>query len=201
MQNWIISLMGQYGYLGVFLLITLENVFPPIPSEVILALGGFMTTYTNLTVLGVIIAATVGSVFGAMILYGIGYLIDVDKLERIVGRFGYLLGLKVADVHRAGSWFQRYGYWTVFFCRMVPVIRSLISIPAGMSQMKFPLFLVYTIAGTLIWNTILVQAGAFLGASWEDIIKFMNTYSYATYTVLGLGILAFIIFRLMKKKS
>ncbi|MGI6678507.1 MAG: DedA family protein [Dehalobacterium sp.] len=201
MQNWIIDLMGQYGYLGVFLLITLENVFPPIPSEVILALGGFMTTYTNLSILGVIISATLGSVFGAMILYGIGYLIDINRLERIVVRYGRYLGLKVADVYRADSWFQRYGYWTVFFCRMIPVIRSLISIPAGLSQMRFPIFLIFTTAGTIIWNTLLVQTGAFLGASWEDIIKVMDTYSNITYTVLGVGILAFLLSRVMKRRS
>ena len=144
MENWITQFMEQYGYIGVFLMIALENVFPPIPSELILPFGGFMTTQpTGMTVPGVVIAATAGSVVGAVILYGIGLLLDVERLEKIIDRWGHILRITKEDIHKADAWFDKYGIWTVLFCRMVPLIRSLISIPAGMSNMKFSLFIIF----------------------------------------------------------
>lgn len=200
MQNWITDIMEQLGYLGIFLMIALENVFPPIPSEVILSFGGFMTTKTDLTVPGVVAAATIGSVVGAVVLYGIGLLLDVERLEKIVDRWGHILRVTKADIHRADAWFDKYGYWTVFFCRMVPLIRSLISIPAGMSNMKFGLFLLFTTAGTLIWNIILVSLGAALGESWEDILHFMEIYSNIAYALIAVGIVVFVILFIRKKR-
>lgn len=201
MENWITEFMGQYGYLSVFLLIMIENIFPPIPSEIILTFGGFMTTYLEMTIFGVIVVATLGSVAGAIILYGVGKLFHIERLEKVIGRFGHILRVKVEDIHKADSWFNRYGYLTVFFCRMVPLIRSLISIPAGMSDMKFGFFLLYTTAGTLIWNTILVCTGALLGENWENILGFMDLYSNITYAILGVAGIAFIIYWVTKKKS
>lgn len=201
MENWITSFMEQFGYWGIFLLIALENVFPPIPSEVILTFGGFMTTHTNLTVLGVIVVATMGSILGAVILYGIGYLINVDRLEAIIDRYGKYLRVKKEDIRKADAWFERYGYWTVFFCRMVPLIRSLISIPAGMAKMKFGLFLLYTTVGTLIWNVILVSVGAALGDNWEQFVEFMDVYSNIAYAVIGLGIVVALYFWIRSRKK
>ncbi|MGD7045167.1 DedA family protein [Jeotgalibacillus proteolyticus] len=201
MQEWIMSFMEQYGYFGIFLMIALENLFPPIPSEVILPFGGFMTTTTDLTVTGVIIASTAGSVAGAVILYGIGLLVDVERLEKIIERYGNILRVKKEDLHRADAWFDRYGVWTVFFCRMVPLIRSLISIPAGMSNMPFVLFLIFTTLGTIIWNTILVVVGAQLGDSWEEILGFMDVYSTIAYTVLGVSAVLFILWYSKKRKK
>ena len=179
--------MGQFGYFGVFLLIMIENVFPPIPSEVILTFGGFMTTYSEMTRTGVIIAATAGSVVGAMILYSIGLLIDVSRLEKIVDRWGHLLRLTRKDIHQADAWFDKYGPWTVLFCRLVPLIRSLISIPAGMSNMNFPLFLLLTTVGSLIWNAALVSVGAAVGDNWESIVHYMDIYSNIAYVLIGMS--------------
>ena len=176
--------MSEFGYLGVLLLIMLENIFPPIPSEVILTFGGFMTTYSDMTRLGVIIAATVGSVVGAMILYSIGLFIDVKRLEKIVDRWGGFLRLTRNDIHRADAWFDKYGPWTVFFCRLVPLIRSLISIPAGMSNMNFPLFILLTTLGSLVWNTILVSLGVAVGDNWASIVTYMDIYSNIAYAIL-----------------
>ena len=176
--------MSEFGYFGVLLLIMLENVFPPIPSEVILTFGGFMTTYSDMTSLGVIIAATVGSVVGAMILYSIGLFIDVKRLEKIVDRWGGFLRLTRNDIHRADAWFDKYGPWTVFFCRLVPLIRSLISIPAGMSNMNFPLFILLTTLGSLVWNTILVSLGVAVGDNWASIVTYMDIYSNIAYAIL-----------------
>lgn len=185
MQNWITSFMEQFGYVGIALIIALENVFPPIPSEIVLPFGGFMTTNSSLTIIGVIIAATIGSVLGAVILYGVGRLLDVERLEKIIDRWGHILRIKKEDVHRADAWFDKYGYWTVLFCRMIPLVRSLISIPAGMSNMKFGLFLLFTTIGTVIWNSILVIIGAMLGNNWHRITEFMNIYSSVAYVIIA----------------
>ncbi|HZG70002.1 MAG TPA: DedA family protein [Chondromyces sp.] len=200
MESWIIKLMEEYGYLGVFLLIALENLFPPIPSEVILTFGGFMTHSTDLSVTGVIIASTTGSVAGAVILYGVGLLLDVERLEKIVDRYGHILRLTRKDIHRADAWFDKYGIWTVFLCRMVPLIRSLISVPAGMSNMNFLLFLVFTTLGTLIWNTVLVNVGAAFGESWHVIVEYMDIYSTVVYAILAiLAVLAFVWYMRLRK--
>ena len=201
MENWITQFMEQYGYLGVFLMIALENVFPPIPSEIILPFGGFMTTYTSMTVPGVVIASTAGSVVGAVILYGIGLLLDVERLEKIIDRFGHILRVTKEDVHKADAWFDKYGIWTVLFCRMVPLIRSLISIPAGMSNMKFWLFIAFTTVGTLIWNIILVSVGAALGDNWDRITEFMDVYSNIAYAIIGIGIIIFLVYFFNKKRK
>lgn len=201
MENWLTDIMSEFGYIGVMFLIAIENIFPPIPSEVILTFGGFMTTSTHLTVMGVILAATAGSVIGAIVLFVIGLQLDVERLEKIVERWGHVLRLTTDDIHRADHWFDRYGPWTVFFCRFIPLIRSLISIPAGMSNMNVGLFLLLTTIGTFIWNTILVYLGATLGASWEVIVEFMDVYSKIVYvTLVILFILLLILFIKSRRK-
>ncbi|KON88140.1 alkaline phosphatase [Sporosarcina globispora] len=192
MEGWITSVMEQFGYLGIFLLIMLENVFPPIPSEVILTFGGYMTTHTNLTVVGVVVASTIGSVAGGIVLYSIGLQIDVDKLEKIIERWGHILKLSKKDVHKANKWFSKYGVWTVFFCRFIPLIRSLISLPAGMAHMNVWTFLVLTTLGTLVWNVVLVNVGAAVAGSWENIVGYMDIYSNVVYLILALLFLIFV---------
>ncbi|OMP68337.1 DedA family protein [Domibacillus epiphyticus] len=199
MENWITETMSTYGYMGIFLLIALENIFPPIPSEVILTFGGFMTTNTAMSVIGVIAVSTIGSVAGAVILYGIGLLVNVNRLEKVVEKWGHILRVSKEDIRRADAWFDKYGVWTVFFCRLIPLIRSLISIPAGMSHMNFWAFLLLTTAGTLIWNTILVNLGAAVGSSWEDIVGYMDIYSNVVYILLVLFFTVFVALFLKKK--
>lgn len=189
MEQWITDIMSDYGYIGIFLLIMLENVFPPIPSEVILTVGGFMTTTTDMTILGVILASTAGSVVGAVILYGIGLLVDVERLERIVEKYGSWLRVKKSDIHRADRWFDKYGIWTIFFGRLIPLVRSLISIPAGMSNMKLWLFLTFTTIGTLLWNTVLVFVGEAVGDNREAILKQLDIYSNVVYAIIALFVI------------
>mgnify|MGYP001318804227 CR=1 FL=1 len=200
MENWITNIMEQFGYWGILFLIALENIFPPIPSEVILTFGGFMTTKTDLTVSGVILFATLGSVGGAIILYGVGLLIDVERLEKIVDKWGHILRLTKEDIHKADAWFDKYGVWTVFFCRLIPLIRSLISIPAGMSNMNFWLFLLFTTLGTLIWNILLVNIGAAVGASWETIVHYMDIYSNIVYVLLAILFIAVVVLYIRKRR-
>jgi len=200
MQALIISMMNKFGYLGILLLIAIENVFPPIPSEVILGFGGFMTTYTKLNIVGVIIFATLGSVIGAIILYLIGKILNRERLAKIVrGKIGKILFLKEEDIEKAYGWFDKRGYKTVFFCRFVPIVRSLISIPAGMSEMKMPKFLAYTTIGSLIWNTVLVCIGATLGDNWEKLVLVMDEYSTIAL-VLIIILFIVIVFMFYKNK-
>ncbi|WP_326974755.1 DedA family protein [Caproicibacter sp. BJN0012] len=188
--------MNQYGYVGIALLIAVENIFPPIPSELILTFGGFMTTYTSMSLWAVTLSATVGSVVGAIVLYGVGRLLPAEKLDRFLGsRWGHLLGLKEGDLKRADNWFNQRGASTVFFCRFIPLVRSLISVPAGLARMHGGRFLFYTAVGSAIWNVILVTLGAFAGAGWERISQSVNLYSYAALalmTVLGVGLIIWI---------
>jgi len=202
-ENWITEFMSEFGYFGVLLLIMLENIFPPIPSEVILTFGGFMTTYSVMTPIGVITAATVGSVVGAMVLYSIGLLVDVKRMEKIVDRWGGFLRLTRKDIRHADAWFDKYGPWTVLFCRLIPLIRSLISIPAGMSGMNFPLFVLLTTIGSLVWNIILVSLGVAVGDNWESIVKYMDVYSNIAYVLLVMSGIAAVIWyiRFRRKRA
>ncbi|WP_271005561.1 DedA family protein [Listeria seeligeri] len=193
METWITSIMADFGYIGIFLLIMVENLFPPIPSEIILTFGGFMTTVSSLNVVMVIIVATLGSVVGAILLYKVASYFGKERLTKIVLKYGRILRLKESDIERAENFFLKYGSWAVFLCRMIPLIRSLISIPAGMTQMKMSRFLVLTTAGSLLWNTVLIGLGAFLSESWNEIVVFMDSFSTIIYgiiaviVVVGLG--------------
>lgn len=190
MQQLIVEVMNSFGYIGIFVLILVENLFPPIPSEVILTFGGFMTTYTAMNVPGVIAASTLGSVLGAIILYYVGRLIPKDMLKNMLeGKIGKSLHFEKDDVQDAEGWFDTKGKSTVFFCRCVPIIRSLISIPAGMARMKMVPFLILTFAGSLVWNTVLVAAGAAAGASWGKILEILDTYSNVTIVAVGIAAL------------
>ena len=195
MQNWIITIMNRFGYLGVAGLIGLENIFPPIPSEVILTFGGFMTTCTDLTFTGVVVSSTIGSLIGAILLYGIGWILSYDKLCRILsGKTGQILHLYPEDIDKAVSWFDKRGNYTVFFCRFIPIVRSLISIPAGCAKMKMLPFLLLTTAGSFIWNTVLVYLGALAGKSWSKIAGYMDTYSTIVLIILIIAVLSALYF-------
>ena len=206
MENIIIDLMEQFGYLGVFLLIALENIFPPIPSELILTFGGFMTTYTSLNIAFMIFFATLGALAGAIVLYYVGKIFNKERLTRIVsGKIGKVLRLKTEDIEKADHWFDTKGHITVFFCRFIPIVRSLISIPAGMSEMPMKKFLLYSAAGTLIWNTVLVTLGSIMGKNWKNIVSFMNQYSHIALIILVILFIAAVIYfyskRIKKKTS
>ena len=200
MENWITDFMSDYGYLGIFFLIAVENLFPPIPSEVILTFGGFMTTFSELSIPGVVLFATLGSTAGAVVLYLIGYILNESRVRSLVERWGKYVRLTTADVDKAYGWFNKYGLWTVFLCRLVPLLRSLISIPAGSSRMNFPIFMLLTIIGSLIWNTILVTIGAAVGNSWEIIVEYMDVYSNIVYAAIAIGMLA-VVFYLISRKN
>jgi len=185
MREWIIAVMNAWGYGGIVFLIAIENVFPPIPSEVILTFGGFMTTCTDMRLWWVVVAATVGSLLGAVILYGAGRLLGADKVMTILdGKVGKLVHFQRADVESAMTWFEEKGAPAVLLCRCVPIVRSVISIPAGMAKMPFLPFLMLTAVGSFAWNTVLIYLGSLAGNSWEKIAASLGTYSDVVMLVL-----------------
>ena len=202
MEEFVISIMNQFGYFGIFFLIFIENIFPPIPSEVVLLFGGFMTTYSKLNLFGMVIFSTLGSTVGAIVLYYIGKILNKERLKKLVsGKIGKILRLKASDIEKADKWFDTKGNKTVFFCRFIPVVRSLISIPAGMSEMIMSKFLIYTITGSLIWNTVLLFVGSKVGENWKKIEQMMSQYSHIILIILIIAFIGFVIYHFSKKKK
>lgn len=199
MKTLIITIINQYGYLGIFLLIAFENIFPPIPSELILTFGGFATTISHLELWLVVLFSTLGSVIGAIVLYFVGRLLSPQRLAHIVeSKLGKRLGLKRKHIEASESWFQKHGYKTVFFCRFVPILRSLISIPAGSQKMSFPVFLLLTTIGTAIWNFVLVYLGQVAGSAWESIAMYIDLYGLLIAIIL-ISAASFFTLRYIKK--
>lgn len=202
MEEIIINLIEQFGYFGVFFLIAVENIFPPIPSEIILTFSGFMTNHTSLNIVFIIIFATLGSLLGAIILYYIGKILNKERLIRIVsGKTGKVLRIKPSDIEKADYWFNDKGNITVFCCRFIPIVRSLISIPAGMSKMNMNKFLLYTFAGSVLWNTVLVILGSIMGENWTSIVLFMNNYSKIVLIILIILFIIIVSYFYKKRKK
>lgn len=200
MQKFIINIMNNYGYLGVFLLILIENIFPPIPSEVILLFGGFMTTYTSLNVLGMTMSSILGSVLGALILYKIGTIFNKDTLKKLIHtRLGKFLRINDKEIDSSFNYFQTKGEKTIFFCRFIPLIRSLISVPAGINKMNITKFMIYTTLGSLIWNVVLITLGHIVGNNWKSILKIFDLYSIYAVVIIFI-ILIILIIKFYKKK-
>lgn len=190
MQDLFFSFISQFGYLAIGALIFIENVFPPIPSEVILPLGGFFTTTTDMVLPLVIVSATVGSVLGAYILYGVGWVLSRERLMRFFDTKPMrLLGFKGDDIASAIDWFDRKGQATVLICRCIPVVRSLISIPAGTARMNPVKFTLFTLVGSAVWNTVLCSLGAAAGSAWETVSEQASWVSdVVTYIIIAIVI-------------
>ncbi|MEV3981883.1 DedA family protein [Nonomuraea sp. NPDC049758] len=188
MTDWLIALMENLGAFGAGLAIMLENLFPPLPSEVILPLSGFTASQGELDLLDVLVCTTLGSVVGALALYGVGALLGRERTLAIAAKLPLV---KVTDIEKTEAWFLRHGRKTVFFGRMIPIFRSLISVPAGVERMPLVTFTLLTTAGSAIWNTIFVLAGYFLGENWSLVEAYVGI---GTYVVIGLVVLAIAVF-------
>jgi membrane protein DedA with SNARE-associated domain len=166
----------KLGYFGIAFLMFFENIFPPIPSEPVMLFAGFLVQQKQLTLIGVLLAGTIGSLIGAYALYFLGAWADDHLLRKFLNRFGRYISVSTQDLDRTISIFDRYGQSLILFGRIIPVVRSLISIPAGISHMNLRLFTLYTLIGTLIWNFSLGYAGMFVGANWVDILEIIDRY-------------------------
>lgn len=195
-----IELINNYGYIGIMMLIFIENVFPPIPSEVVLVFGGFLTTQVSMSAPLVILFSTIGSVMGAAVLYAVGRLLSRERIKKLLsGRLGQTIRLKPEDVTKAEHWFKKYEYKAVLVCRCIPLVRSLISVPAGIARMRLTPFFLLTVAGTAVWNTILVYAGRFAGNAWEQSLKYIGWYS-SLAIVLVLLVAAYIFIKYLDRR-
>lgn len=197
-MEWILVLMDRLGLLGVMFLMFLENVFPPIPSELIMSAAGFAVYEGRLGFVAVVLAGMMGSVLGALPLYYLGTVFDETRLTKLVARYGKYVLVTPNDVKNAKAWFDKYGYWVIFFGRMVPAIRSLISIPAGMAKMPLLPFLLLTALGSLIWSALLAYAGYTLGANYEAVETFIAPISKGVVAVVLLIVSVIAFFRIKR---
>ena len=200
MTEWIISIMERLGYLGIALLMFLDNVFPPIPSEIIMPSAGYSASQGQLVLIGVIIAGSVGSLCAAALLYWIGYKCSHQAIFKFVDRYGKYLFIKAQDVKKSLAWFEQYGHRIVFFGRMIPAVRSLISIPAGMSHMPFWKFMFYSGLGTVIWTTFLAYVGFYFG---ENQALMQQIFSQVGYAIIGIvvAVVVWLLWRRHQRKS
>ncbi len=213
LANWVQDVINQFGYLGVALLVVLENVFPPIPSEIVLPFAGFVAqqgasaasavaggAQSDTTVVGMMIAATVGSVVGALILYFIAAAIGPERLRSFVERFGKWFGVKSSDLVRAEEWFDRRSVAAVLVGRCVPLIRSIVSIPAGFRRMRLSSFVVLTAIGSAVWNIALIGAGAVLGDQWERVGEYVGVFQWLVIAAVLLLLVRFVVSRLKGRR-
>lgn len=186
MTGWIADLIEAFGALGVAFLMVLENLFPPIPSELILPFAGFLVGRGEIGFLPALIASTAGSLSGALILYALGRWGG----RNLILRYGRYLRVKEADLNRAEGWFDKYDEWVVLFGRMVPGVRSVVSIPAGMLRTPFLRFVLLTTAGSAAWNTLLLGAGWYLGENWQQIEGFVGSLSNFVLVLVAVALVA-----------
>ncbi|AFY91743.1 DedA family protein [Chamaesiphon minutus] len=200
MVEWINNLMGSLGYWGIGLLMFLENLFPPIPSELIMPLAGFTVAQGKMNFGLAVLAGTVGTMAGTYAWYYLGRLVNYQRLQTWTERYGKWIGVTAKDIDRVNDWFNKYGVRAVFFGRMVPGIRTLISLPAGMNQMPFISFTIYSTIGTSIWTLALTAAGFLLGDNYASIEGYLAPVS--KLVVFGLlGLLGYAIFKKMRSRN
>ncbi|MDA2956812.1 MAG: DedA family protein [Ilumatobacteraceae bacterium] len=200
MIDWAADFIDAIGLLGVAALVALENVFPPIPSELVLLLTGFNVSETRFGYVGAVVFATIGSVVGAYFLYGIGRLLSEDRLESFLAGIGRFVGLKKSDVHKGFQWFERHGSAVVLFGRLIPVVRSVVSIPAGAEKMPLVRFSMLTALGSLAWNAIWIAVGWGLGDQWKKAGTWGDYIQYGAVAVI-LVVLVVVIVRARRKSS
>ncbi|GAA3347144.1 DedA family protein [Amorphoplanes nipponensis] len=195
--GFVTDLVEKLGGPGAGIAVALENLFPPIPSEVILPLAGFAASRGDMSLVSAIVWTTLGSVVGAVALYYVGALLGRDRVRRIVERLPLV---KLADVDRTEAWFAKHGVKAVFFGRMIPIFRSLISIPAGLERMRLSTFLIFTTIGSLLWNSIFIFAGYGLGENWTEIQDWVGTYQNVVIVVCVLLFGWFVVNRTMRAR-
>jgi len=177
MATWIEEMLGSTGVVGIALLMFLENLFPPIPSELIMPLAGYAAARGETSIFLVVLAGTLGSLAGAFFWYAMGYLVGEERLKRLADRFGRWITLTREEIDKADDWFDAHGHYAVLFGRLIPTIRTLISIPAGLSEMPWQRFLLYSSIGTLAWTTLLALLGYGLGSHYEDVSHWLDPIS------------------------
>ena len=210
LATWVQDVINQFGYFGVALLVVVENVFPPIPSEIVLPFAGFVAQQgagvvtaaeSDTTVIGMMIAATIGSVVGALILYFVSAAIGPDRLRAFVEKFGKWFGVKSSDLVRAEAWFDRRSVVAVLVGRCVPLIRSIVSIPAGFRRMKLSSFVVLTALGSAVWNIALIGAGAVLKDQWDRVGDYVGVFQWVVVAAIIVALARLVLSRIKRRNT
>ncbi|MFE5501100.1 MULTISPECIES: DedA family protein [Amycolatopsis] len=196
LAGWAVSLMDALGGPGAAIIVGLDNLFPPIPSELVLPLAGFSASQGTFTLMEALVWTTFGSVAGAIIVYYLGLLLGRDRTRRWMAKIPLV---KASDFDKTEAWFRKHGTKAVFFGRMVPIFRSLISLPAGIERMPFWRFLALTTLGSLIWNTVFVLAGYALGESWHLVEEYAGFFQYFVIAAVAIALTLFVVNRLREK--
>lgn len=187
MAEWVQQLMDSMGYLGILLLMILENLFPPIPSELILPSAGFAASRGDMSFIGVVLMGMIGSVIGTMPLYFIGRAFGEERLIAWADKYGRWLTVSGKDIRKADAWFDKHGPKAVLFGRMVPGIRSLLSLPAGMSEMPLSTFIIFSAIGSGLWSALLTGAGYLLGENYEKVEHYIGPSSKIIVGILAVA--------------
>ncbi|MCD6576900.1 MAG: DedA family protein [Anaerolineaceae bacterium] len=198
---WVEQIISSMGYMGLYLVMFLENVFPPIPSEVVLPLAGSLSVSGRFSIFWITTIGMMGSLTGAFLFYGLGKWLGEPRVRMIIEKYGRYALLSTNDLDRSLEWFDKYDDWVIFFSRMVPIVRSLISIPAGIASMNITKFGFFTILGTALWSFLLAIGGRLLGEKWPLIAEFINTYQNIVLVIGTAAVLFFVGSRLLKKRK
>lgn len=196
--DWLENIILTVGYPGVSMAMALESFFAPIPSEALMPFVGYMSYTGELNLFITIIVTTISSYIGTLPFYFIGYFGE-SSFENFLRKYGKYLFISDESIDKVFGLFEKYGNKFVFFGRLIPTIRSLISFPAGVARMKFGIFSLYSIAGSLVWSSIFILAGYFLGDGWEKAIEWISSYEKAVMITIAVGVIAYVIYSVYKK--
>ncbi|MFH1833127.1 MAG: DedA family protein [Candidatus Levyibacteriota bacterium] len=188
LSGLIIHLIQATGYFGIFILMTLESALIPIPSEVTMPFSGFLISKGTLSLIPVILAGAVGNLIGSLIAYAIGYYLEENVILSLVGKYGKFILMTKSDYLKSVAWFKKYGNSVVFFSRLLPAVRTFISLPAGLAEMNIWKFSIYTFVGSLIWSALLTMVGVYMGDNWHALESYFRKFDFL---ILGIAIFAF----------
>ncbi|MGN9778999.1 DedA family protein [Micromonospora sp. H33] len=198
LTGWVAEVIDALGAVGVALLVALESIIPPIPSEIVLAMAGYLAGEGRFNVVLIVLAATAGSLVGALALYWLGAGLGEDRLKRWLDRLPLV---DRDELERADRWFERHGRWAVLFGRLVPVVRSLVSIPAGANRMPLGEFVAFTTLGSGVWNGLIVGLGYTLGTRWEDVDRYSSWFNYAIFAVFAVMIVTWAVKKVRRRRA
>ncbi|MEU1751731.1 DedA family protein [Micromonospora matsumotoense] len=198
LTGWVAGVIDSLGVVGVAFLVALESIIPPIPSEIVLAMAGYLAAEGRFHLAVIVLAATVGSLVGALVLYWLGAALGEERLKRWLDHIPLV---DREDLEKADRWFERHGRWAVLIGRLVPVVRSLVSVPAGANRMPMGEFVLLTTLGSGVWNALIVGLGYTLGSRWQDVEKYSDWFNYAIFAVFAVMVGSWVVKKVRTRRD